>query len=85
MNLSIHVGNHRLIATQRTRRLSAEIQSGERIRNRIGISRDNWVLLQHVWGQNWNEKMAALAKSTKSFKVILSSDKLDDYQQVYHA
>jgi len=58
---------------------------GERIRKAIGISQDNWALLRQVWGQNWNEKMAALAKSPKSFKVVLSSDKPDDYQQMYQA
>ena len=55
----------------------------ERLRKAIDISQDNWALLRKVWGENWNEKAAALAKSTKSFKVVLSSDKLDDYRQVY--
>lgn len=58
---------------------------GERIRKALGISQDDWMLLWQVWGQNWNEKMAALARSPKSFKATLSSDKPDDYQQVYQA
>lgn len=58
---------------------------GDRIRKALGISQDSWMLLWQVWGQNWNEKMSALARSPKNFKVIFSSDKPDDYQQVYQA
>lgn len=58
---------------------------GERIRKALGLSKDEWMLLWQVWGQNWNEKMAALARSKKNFKVKLGSDRPDDYQQVYQA
>jgi hypothetical protein len=58
---------------------------GDRIRKTLGVSQDSWMLLWQVWGQNWNEKMRALAKSPKNFKVIFSSDKPDDYQQIYQA